>query len=273
MKTVFTNTEIVHKFNEQNQNNGNTTNNGMFFNRTKIYSYGYHYLLCEFLDNNTVLINNQGYSNTTSKHISLITSATRNRKQYFTEQTDTQRVFRNITDWLQKLPRATKYKEHYISQINYTLKCYFEFLEYTKTKTKANKIKEHRQIVKISKDFYGNIENLEKQIKEQQKKKAIKDKKEIVQKLKDWKSTKIDWFRNKTNFDYLRLKDKETIETSQGVKISVNEAKRLLKLIKHKNILGTKVDNKYTVTAFNGLLKVGCHNIPLKEIDYIKGLI
>ena len=83
MKTVFTNSEIVHVFNEQNQFEGRTSNGSMYFYNNKIYSYGSHYLLAEFLDNNTILINDKGYSNTTSKHISLITLATRNRKQYF----------------------------------------------------------------------------------------------------------------------------------------------------------------------------------------------
>ena len=72
MKTVFTNNEIVHVFNEQNQNEGRTSNGSMYFYNNEIYSYGSHYLLGEFLDNNTILINDKGYSNTTSKHISLL---------------------------------------------------------------------------------------------------------------------------------------------------------------------------------------------------------
>ncbi len=76
MKTVFTNSEIVHAFNLQDQPNGRTLNGSMYFEYKKIYSYGSHYLLGEFIDNNTIIINNKGYSVTTSKHISLLTNAT-----------------------------------------------------------------------------------------------------------------------------------------------------------------------------------------------------
>lgn len=272
MKTVFTNTEIVHVFNEQNQNEGRTSNGSIYFYNNKIYSYGSHYLLAEFLDNNTIMINDKGYSHSTSKHISLITSATRNRKQYFVSKTDYKIVNQNIKECLNKLVKARKTKEFYLSQINSTLKMYFEHLEYTKQKTKFNNYKEHRETLRIANKFYNDFDNLKETIKEANLKASIKAKKEIVQKLKDWKNNKINWFTNKTNFDYLRING-ENIETSQNVKISIIEAKRVLKLIEAKKVIGQRIDNRFTVTSFNNFLKVGCHNISIKEINYIKNLI
>ena len=272
MKTVFTNSEIVHVFNEQNQYEGRTSNGSMYFYNNRIYSYGSHYLLAEFLDNNTIMINDKGYSSTTGKHISLITSATRDKKQYFITKTDYKIVNQNIKEYLNKLVKARKTKEFYLSQIDNTLKMYFEYLEYTKQKTKFNSYKEHRETLRIANKFYNDFDNLKETIKEANLKASIKAKKEIVQKLKDWKNNKINWFRNKTNLDYLRING-ENIETSQNVKISISEAKRVLKLIEAKKVIGQRIDNRFTVTSFNKLLKVGCHNIPLKEINYIKNLI
>jgi len=272
MKTVFTNSEIVHVFNEQNQNEGRTSNGSMYFYNNKIYSYGSHYLLAEFLDNNTIMINNKGYSTTTGKHISLIISATRNRKQYFISETDYKIVNQNIKHYLNKLVKARKTKEFYLSQIDRTLKMYFDYLEYTKQKTKFNNYKEHRETLRIANKFYNDFDNLKETIKEANLKASIKAKKEIVQKLKDWKNNKINWFRNKTNFDYLRING-ENIETSQNVKIPIIEAKRVLKLIEAKTVIGQRIDNRFTVTSFNNFLKVGCHNISIKEINYIKNLI
>lgn len=272
MKTVFTNNEIVHVFNEQNQNEGRTPSGSMYFYNDKIYSYGSHYLLGEFLDDNIILINDSGYSNTTSKHISLLISATRDKKQYFINKTDYKTVNQNVKEFLNKLVKARKTKEYYLSQIDSTLKMYFDYLEYTKQKTKFNKYKEHRETLRIASKFYNDFDNLKETIKEANLKASIKAKKEIVQKLKDWKNNKIDWFRNKTNFDYLRING-ENIETSQNVKISISEAKRVLKLIEAKKVIGQKVDNRFTVTSFNDFLKVGCHNISIKEINYIKNLI
>lgn len=272
MRTIFTNSEIVHVFNLQNQSHGKSSNNNMFFEYDKIYSYGYHYLLAEFLDNETILINDKGYSNTTSKHIALITGATRNRKQFFITKTDTEIVLNNVKNWLNKLTRARKTKEFYLNSINDTFKMYFDFIEYKKLKTVKRKDKKHREILKLHKAFINDFDNLEAQIKEAQIKQIKKDKEAIKQKLKDWKNLKIHWFRNKTNTDFLRLRG-ENIETSQGVTISVNEGKRLLKLIELNKIRGAKVDDKYIVTSFSNLLKVGCHNIPLSEINYIKNLV
>jgi len=271
MKKVFTNSEICHVFNEQSQNEGRTSNNSMFFYGNKIYSYGYHYLLAEFIDSNTIVINNKGYSNTTAKHISLIINATRDKKQFFTEQVDTERVYENISTRLNKLPRATKNKEIYISQIDHTLKKYFEFLEYTKKPIHEN-TGEHNKILDIKKQFYSNLDNLQETIKEQQRKAKEKAKKEIEQKLKDWKSLEINYFRNNTGKDYLRLNG-ENIETSQNVKIPINEAKRLLSLIEVKNIVGQRVDDRFVVRSFDNILRVGCHNIDINEINYIKNLI
>jgi hypothetical protein len=149
---------------------------------------------------------------------------------------------------------------------------YFNYLEYTKQKTKFNTYKEHRETLRIANNFYNDFDNLNESVKEANLKASIKAKKEIVQKLKDWKNNKINWFRNKTNLDYLRVNG-ENIETSQNVKIPIIEAKRILKLIESKNVIGQRIDNRFTITSFNTFLKVGCHNIPLKEINYIKNLI
>ena len=272
MRTVFTNSEIMHVFNEQNQYEGRTSNNNLYFYDNKIYSYGSHYLLGEFIDNNTIIINDEGYSNSTSKHISLLSYATRDKKQFFTTKIYTAIVLDNVKDYLNKLTRARKTKEYYLNEIDNTLKMYFDYLKHTKQKTKYNKISKHRKIKKIANDFYNNFENLQEQIKEQQRKNAIKEKEAIKKNLKEWKSGKNIWFKNNTNRDYLRLKN-DFIETSQGVKISINEAKRVLKLIDSKKVIGQKIDNRFIVTSFKDFLKVGCHNISKEEINYIKELI
>lgn len=272
MRTVFTNTEIMHVFNEQSQEEGRTSNNNIYFYDNKIYSYGSHYLLGKFIDKETIIINDEGYSNSTSKHISLLINATRDKRQFFTTKIYTSIVLDSVTEWLKKLTRARKTKQYYLNEIDSTFKMYFEYLEYTKQKTKYKSIPKHRKILKLSNDFYNNFENLEEQIKDQIKKQSIKDKKEVQKKLKDWKENKINWLSNKTNIDYLRI-NSDNVETSQGVKIPITEAKRILKLIELKKVIGQKIDNRFVVTSFKEFLKVGCHNISLKEINYIKELI
>lgn len=272
MRTVLTNNEIFHVFNEQKQTEGKTSNRNIFFYNDKIYSYGYHYLLGEFIDEKTILINNTGYSNSTSKHITKLINATRDKKQFFTEQVEPKKVLVNLENWLNKLPRAKINKQSYLSDISNTLDTYFAFFEYMKQPVSIINKEAHEKIASIKEKFYTNFENFEQEIKDQQKRQKEKDKEAIKESLIKWKNNEINYFSNKTEKDYLRLNG-ENIETSQGVKISIIEAKRLLKLIDTKNIIGQRVDDRFIVRSFNTVLTVGCHNIDISEINYIKNLI
>ena len=267
MKTVFTNSELVHAFNLQNQTHGRTSNGSMYFKDNKIYSYGSHYLLGEFIDKETIIINNVGYSVTTSNHISKLMRATSDKRQFFTNEIDSKLVLDRLTNLFKLLSNARLKADYYTTTINNLFERYFSYVDYIKPK----KSKEHRQIVKLYKDFTENTENLLEVVKEQTRKDKEKKLKEVKKKLKKWRTFETNWLSNQTGKDFLRIdKANNIIETSQGVKIPINEGKRLLKLIDLKKIVGARVDNKYIVNAFNGLLKVGCHNIELKEINNIK---
>ena len=77
MKKVFQNTsEVVHVFAQQSQSEGRNQSGSIYFRDNKIYSYGSHYLLGEFINSETIIINDFGYSVTTSKHISELINAT-----------------------------------------------------------------------------------------------------------------------------------------------------------------------------------------------------
>ena len=51
MKTVFNNSEVCHVFAQQEQEYGRSGN--IFFEGKKIYSYGYHYLMGNIINDNT----------------------------------------------------------------------------------------------------------------------------------------------------------------------------------------------------------------------------
>lgn len=67
MKTVFDNRQCAHIWAQQSQPNGRSNNGNMFFENSTIYSYGYHFPIATFIDDNTVLINNDSYSVSTGK--------------------------------------------------------------------------------------------------------------------------------------------------------------------------------------------------------------
>jgi hypothetical protein len=116
MKRVYnTSSDVIHLFAQRSQDDARCSN-VYFDNRNKIYSYSHHYLLGEFIDNDTIMINDEGYSVTTSKHISEISYATRQYKQFFKSKTDLESVHHAVMYNKKKLSRANK-PELYIRPI------------------------------------------------------------------------------------------------------------------------------------------------------------
>lgn len=273
MKTVFDNYDTIHTFAQQTQFEGRNTSNTIFFEGNKIYSYGYHYLLGKFLDQNTILINDKGYSNTTAKHISMLIGATSQYKQYYTTKTDLQYVRGTINALKIKLSKARK-PQIYLNEIFSLWNSLNTFINERKQK-ETKKQKEYKDLKK----FISSLENVEtlKDLKEwgkeQQRLKKLKEEKTLKEKLQKFLTYEINYFKVGGK-DYLRVsKCNEFIETSQGVKIELKEAKRYLKLLQSGiNMRGEKISN-YTTINFDSLLRIGCHNIDKKQIKYISELI
>ncbi len=273
MKTVFNNSDCVHTFAQRTQNNGRTPNHSIFFEEDKIYSYGYHYELGRFLDDKTILINDEGYSNSTAKHISLLIGATSQYKQYYKTKTDISIVYRDIMYLKKKLSKARK-PQMYISKI-YSL--WNSFNEYINERP-VPKLRDHKEYKEMllfvdSLQDETSIKDLRNWAKEETRKKKDKEKKQLAESLAKFREYKKDYFRI-GNEDYLRLSEcAQFVETSQGVKIDAQEAKRYLKLLKMgASMRGERIGN-YTTISFDKLLRIGCHNISKEQIKYINELI
>ena len=267
MRTVFSNSDdVIHIFAQQSQSEGRCSN--IFFNGTKIYSYGYHYLLGEFIDKNTIVINDEGYSSTTNKHIWSLKSGTKQYRQFYKTNVDLKLVYSNVQSLVNKLSKANK-KELYTMPILSHYDELNKYLEYTKTKTQISKTKEYKYIKKIALSIEKDMPVLMEALKIRQIKEAKKEAIKIAAKLVDFRNHKTNYVKSK--LDYLRLSiDKTCIETSQGVKIEIKEAKILNSLIsKGKDINGFKLGYYTVIGLANNILKVGCHNIELNEINLI----
>lgn len=267
MKTVFANSyAVMHAYAQQNQPEGKNSSRNVYFEGPRIYSYGRHYLLGEiFTPKNKdpyIVINDSGYSVTTSKHISQLTSATRQYKQFFTSNVDIDQCYSNIQGLKSKLANARKpelYTRPMLSHWNRLN----EFIEYTKATDikKSDKYKELKKIMKALSDpaALDKLKQLDKKLKAQR---AAKAKKELRDRLQKFYNHELSYVSNNTGTDYLRLsKDKTNVETTQGVKVPAREALILYKMIlAGKDIKGYKIEG-YTVISINGTLKIGCHNI------------
>ena len=281
MKKIFSNTdEVIHVYAQQTQSEGRNTTRSIFFEGRKIYSYGYHYLLGEFINNGkAIIINDEGYSVTTSKHISKLRTATNHYEQFNVTNIDIDNVYNEISKDLINLSKARK-PQIYLEGIFSLFEQLNEWIEYTK----ANKIK-HKYVVKKSISKYRELKNIVKELKENYNtflsnlKEAEKIAKETKRKIEiEQLKTALDKFNSyKSNFfrigdfDYLRLsKDNTKVETSQGIKIEISEAKKLYLAIQNKiDIVGYKL-GYYTINNINSKsLKAGCHNICIKNIEQI----
>ena len=288
MKKVFSNTsEVVHVFAQQTQSEGRNGTSSIYFRDNRIYSYGSHYLLGEFINSETIIINDFGYSVTTSKHISELINATSQYNQFFTSSIDIKHIQTEINYNLEKLAKAKK-PEIYISNITSLESNLTKWVDYCKeNKIKKEHFYKYNFVVNKSNYKYKKIvktanslltaETIEK-IKEKGKKDAIKqkakDKRELKTKIAKFNTYEIDRFKI-GEFDYLRLSQNgEFVETSQNIRIEKSDAKKLYFSIKNNfNIIGNKI-GYYTINKIdNKALTVGCHKICINSVQKVGLLI
>lgn len=212
MKTVFTNNEIMHVFAQRTQSNGRASN--LFFEYgIKLYSYGWHYLLGEFIENKqgseAIMINDRGYSVSTQKHISMLRSATRQFKQFFTTETDLELVLTSIFANVKKLQTARK-KELYIETSKRLFENLNEFILWSgKTELKKSdlykKIVDLMKVIDGDKEFYSTYlrKNADKIKRDKAKAEKIR-KQKLAQSILDFENYEINRIYN-SNEDYLRL--------------------------------------------------------------------
>lgn len=276
MKTVFNNShDVIHLFAQQTQAHAKSSN--VFFYNDKIYSYGYHYLLASFIENKkgqkAILINDSGYSVTTSKHISTMIQASRQYRQFYKTHTDKNLLLQSLEDLKIKIVKAKK-PFLYSDKAQHLEKKYLEFCEFMGQKIdkdlkKAflffrNKTEEMAAIYKkeIEKAEKARIKAEKARIKAEQ----IKD----AENLDKFMNYDINYCRFYSDEDFIRIsQDGQFIETSQRVKIPIESAKILYNMIQSgKDIKGYKIED-YTVISLNGTLKIGCHHINTKNVHEI----
>lgn len=273
MKKVFGSiSEVCHVFAQRMQTEGRAGN--VFFEGSVIYSYGYHYELARFFQNanneTAILINDRGYSNSTSKHIGYITSATSQHKQFFVTETNGKDVLDQLEQLAKKLKKARK-PEIYIQQAKRLFQKYSDYCNFVGEKHELHSfiLKAHEAFTTGEVNEY--FEEKEKELKKIEQRKIRKEKRQFKQDIEKFfnyeKNYLIDKFNNES---FIRIsKNGEKVETSKGVKVDAKEAKKLYQLIKAgKDIKGYKIDY-YTVISLNGTLKIGCHNINLKNMHEV----
>jgi hypothetical protein len=272
MKKVVTPQEVAHLFANQLQSEATTQGRNFYFYNDKIYSYGSHFCIARFVDDNTLLFTERGYSNTTAKHIAQVRNATSHKERiYCYNPTGTH--LENFNHWLneaenniKKLSNARK-PENYILELQRIKARAEKYANYFEIQTPLSL----RNALKITdkEETKEYLETKQTLIEAEKKRKEIEAKKEHKKALAKWRKFKQGSLYLRDGFDYLR-KDSENFQTSQGVKIPLAVGLRFYNAIVNKTIKAGDKFLDYTISEVNDkLIKIGCHTITLKEINAI----
>ena len=297
MKKVFsTSSEVFHLFANKTQQEATNQSRNAFFNSDGLFSYGYHYKLAYHLKGGAILINDRGYSMTTSKHINEISHASRHKKQFYANSVFIKDVLQEVEYLLKKLPKARQRKLEYIATIKSLFNSFQAFQNYCKA-NKINKIywsnntilrpiidkrsKDYKRLLYIAQNMQ-NLDILENDVleaKKRQDKRKAKEQKQLAKSFRDGKKDfvrldydllKLDYNKNNINFD-----EGFYVRTSQNVKIKINEAIQTIETLEklnyncdkiNANLKGYKIGYYSINKAQNKTLFVGCHKIKFEEI-------
>jgi len=297
MRTKFNNSELTHVWANQTQTHGKGSN--MFFEHDSIYSYGYHFKLAQHVTNKDgqkcVFFNDRQYSNSTSKQQALVWRSIPANVQFFKVQSffndienSTNAHLENLKSYLeyakgsqQKTIYATKLKNGYISQTKIAIDVFEKYVSFFGLsqflwdyQTLQNR---YNELTNWIFEYENSEEFKQWQIKQEENKKKAEAKAIIdaKQKIEDFRQFKISsiW----ANFGHYLLrynKETENVETSGGVKISKDLfLSAYQRLINNELLRGQHVD-KYTFNGVdNDIVSVGCHKIPMTEINSIVAVL
>jgi len=154
-----TNETLIQSYlNQDDKTHGSV--NSLFYEYDRIYSYGYHYILGHFIDKKTLIINDVGYSVTTSKHINLLMWEAQKKgiKIHRITQIELNQVYSQLKYFEQKLIRARK-PLIWINQIKTLYDTFREFnkvhgiliitkSQFSGQKLSFSKVAEHSQKIK-----------------------------------------------------------------------------------------------------------------------------
>jgi len=271
MRKVVSPSDVAHFFANQTQPEATNSGRTFYYEGDKIYSYGRHFCIAR-IHQGKMLFTKRTYSNSTSKHVSHVWQASRHWemiKCYFPEAEYGSNNFNHwrddINEQLRRLSTARK-PELYLSPIKRLIeevKTYADFMGF--------EIPASLRDIVFSPDIDLMLFDAAAKIKEIQdahKREAVERAKIEVEKFRNFEVSRI--HGTALDIDYLRVSVENGFETSQGVEISIEEGLLLYAAIKQGRLKRGDSVKHYTVRSIDSkMLVVGCHNIPIKEIDSV----
>ena len=281
---------MTHVWANQTQTHGKGSN--IFFEHDSIYSYGYHFKLAQHVTNKDgkkcVFFNDRSYSNSTSKHQTLVWRSIPANVQFFKVQSffndienSTNAHLENLKSYLeyakdaqQKAIKATKLKNGYIEQAKIAIDVFekyvsffglSEFLwEYRTLQNRYNELTNWIYEYQNSEEFKTwQIKKADNERKAEQKR-LEKAKDDIL----EFRQFKISSIYNLGQYFLRYNKETDNVETSGGVKMSKNVFLLAYQRLKNNTLQVGQHVGDFTYNGLkDGFLSVGCHKIKIDEVE------
>lgn len=294
MKTVFANDECVHVYAQRTHDQGRTNNGNIFFNGDTLYSYGYHFPLAHFINDNTVIINDDSYSMTTSNHQALVRQALRHYRAIYLDTSMIESVINHGVYDKKSLEAKSKQKaEEYLlsatkrrathtmeSDVSIAVSIVKNCLKTTEAFNRKPSVSFRKFADEILNDNTSILKELSVKAE-----KLLQDKKnKAEQYLKKWLNFKIDLipYTYREFIDIHMRVSEDNIETSEGVRFPLNEAIAAFKMIRRVKESGQSLNfndvnlgviklGYYKIDKITcaGHVKAGCHFVKWPQIETI----
>jgi hypothetical protein len=285
MKKVFNNAELAHVWAQQKQSSGRGSH--FFFEGPTIFSYGSHFPIARFIDDDTVLLTTQSYSVTTARHIGMTRRAVFHKTVIdvhdvigtdgATHTANVLDLMKRITDEVARIRRARTGFSWAVGNLEHridNLRAYFtRFRKKIEPKTRKEVSRLLKQVIFTEEELTGfnqrEFDHNQKRDQADETRRA-KQIKQATADLEKWKAGEPSYSSFYLLPVVLRLHGEE-IQTSHGASIPVSVGIKLWKRMTGTNggapVVGTNLGH-YTVDSWDGeTLKAGCHTIPKSEIQ------
>ncbi len=279
LKKVFSsNSQLAHVWAAQQQDAGRSSN--MFFEGTSIYSYGFHYCIAK-MHGDIVLINSKGYSNSTSKHTHEVRRAVTHKTVFYVPEVNSPDSEANIL-YLQNqviariediLNSRVVGRDDFtgIYNANYRLASYLKAFNITGRGLDLD-VEFMADLEVIFKEKLARCAELNVLREEKLQVARFEAEKAHKASIADWKAFKgpIKGYSNKV---FMRInREKGVVETSRGAVVPLKEALTVVSDIRAgRPVVGQQVGDFEINLVNETMVKVGCHDIPMAEIDAVFG--
>jgi hypothetical protein len=272
MKKVHTPDNVAHLWANQHQEEARTQTSNLYFYGTEIYSYGSHFCIAKHVQNGVVLFTERDYSNTTSKHKSIVRYACSHKEIVYcynpigSHEQNFQAWRQECEGHIEKLAKARK-PEKYIQElegVKYRAERYANLFDIAvpESLSVAWTITDKQEVV-------AYMEKKAEAIKKEKARKLRLAKKKHKEEVQKWKNFETYRLYSRGEYDLLRYnKENKRFQTSQGVEIPLAIGLGVYKRLTNSEAVGKILEFEVKEITKKHIV-VGCHKVEMKEIEQI----